>query len=631
MRTELRFLVAISMMVLVLVGTNILFPPVQPDPLETADSLSVPAGPTAEGAGVDAGAAEPGAGEPAAVTDAAAGAEAGPEGASGASVPAVEGSEGQAAQAELGPAITPEGLIRVQSPLYDFTFSTYGGRLVRADLLSFSSAVEEGPVQLLPPDGLGVLGNRLLIGNDTLDYRGVAFEASHPDGLVVGRDGGPATLTFSYAGSPSLPGLEVAYTFDPETYTVLVEGRLGTTGSSVLFTDVGSGLAFNEARREEEERAMAYVLNHATDGLRTETTRRFEEPRVEPGPLYWVAFKSKFFVVGLLAGSEPDQENARFGGALAIPTGAPFVVDLTVTQPMDPGGRFAYRMHAGPQDYQALSALGRDFQNVNVYGWRFFRPIIRPFTGIITTILVFLHESLNIGYGWVLIIFGVAMRIVLFPLNQKAMRAQLKNMAVQPLLQEAQTKYKDDPERMQKELMKLYKEHGFNPLAGCLPMLLPWPVLIALFFVFQNTVELRGVPFLWIPDLSAADPLYILPVILGASMFLIQWISLRSMETPNPQMKAMMWIMPIFMLFIFANLASGLNLYYATANIATLPQQYWIAGERKRAQAEMKLHKQPTKDSSSKSEDASGAPSGSGSGKGGGKKKGRSGGSGKKS
>jgi YidC/Oxa1 family membrane protein insertase len=113
-------------------------------------------------------------------------------------------------------------------------------------------------------------------------------------------------------------------------------------------------------------------------------------------------------------------------------------------------------------------------------------------------------------------------------------------------------------------------------------MLLPWPVLIALFFVFQNTIELRGVPFLWLPDLSAKDPFYILPVILALSMFLMQWVSLRSLDTANQQMKMMMYIMPPMMLFIFANLASGLNLYYATANIATIPQQIWIMNERKK-------------------------------------------------
>ena len=131
------------------------------------------------------------------------------------------------------------------------------------------------------------------------------------------------------------------------------------------------------------------------------------------------------------------------------------------------------------------------------------------------TVLTYLHTQFSMGYGWVLIVFGVMMRVVLFPLNHKAMKAQLRNMAVQPLVKQIQDKHKDNPEKLQKEMMKLYKEHGFNPLAGCLPMLLPWPVLIALFFVFQNTIELRGVPFLWLPDLSAKDPFYVLHVLLA--------------------------------------------------------------------------------------------------------------------
>ena len=100
------------------------------------------------------------------------------------------------------------------------------------------------------------------------------------------------------------------------------------------------------------------------------------------------------------------------------------------------------------------------------------------------------------------------------------------------------------------------------------------------------TIELRGVPFLWMPDLSAPDPLYLLPIFLGASMFLMQWFSMRSLDTVNPQMKMMMWIMPGMMVFIFLNLASGLNLYYATANIATIPQQIWINNERKKMKAQ---------------------------------------------
>ena len=146
--------------------------------------------------------------------------------------------------------------------------------------------------------------------------------------------------------------------------------------------------------------------------------------------------------------------------------------------------------------------------------------------------------------------------------------------------------------------MRLYKEYGFNPLAGCLPMLLPWPVLIALFFVFQNTIELRGVSFYWLPDLSAKDPFYILPLLLGISMFFLQYISFRSMPEGNPQMKMMMYVMPPVFAFIFMQFPSGLNLYYAVANIATLPQQLLIARERRAVagKAPVKVDRARTKD-----------------------------------
>jgi YidC/Oxa1 family membrane protein insertase len=132
-------------------------------------------------------------------------------------------------------------------------------------------------------------------------------------------------------------------------------------------------------------------------------------------------------------------------------------------------------------------------------------------------------------------------------------------------------------------MLRLYKEYGFNPMAGCLPMLLPWPILIALFFVFQNTIEFRGVPFLWLPDLSAPDPLYLLPIFLAISMFVLQYISYKSMDQDNPQMKMMLWFFPIFFGFLFMQFAAGLNLYYSVSNVATLPQQYWITKERKKA------------------------------------------------
>jgi YidC/Oxa1 family membrane protein insertase len=115
-------------------------------------------------------------------------------------------------------------------------------------------------------------------------------------------------------------------------------------------------------------------------------------------------------------------------------------------------------------------------------------------------------------------------------------------------------------------------------------MLLPMPVLFALFFVFQNTIELRGAPFLWLPDLSRPDPLYIIPVIMGLSMYGLTKVGQIGME-PNPQMKMMLYIMPVMMTFLFLNFASGLNLYYAVSNIASIPQQLLLARERQKRTA----------------------------------------------
>jgi YidC/Oxa1 family membrane protein insertase len=114
-----------------------------------------------------------------------------------------------------------------------------------------------------------------------------------------------------------------------------------------------------------------------------------------------------------------------------------------------------------------------------------------------------------------------------------------------------------------------------NPLGGCLPLLLPMPILLALFFVFANTIELRGAPFLWLPDLSLRDPLFITPVVMGLSMFVLSKLSQAGMP-PNPQAKTMTYVMPVMMTVLFVNFASGLNLYYAVSNLVSLPQQYLI-------------------------------------------------------
>ncbi|HSL72276.1 MAG TPA: YidC/Oxa1 family membrane protein insertase, partial [Longimicrobiales bacterium] len=178
-------------------------------------------------------------------------------------------------------------------------------------------------------------------------------------------------------------------------------------------------------------------------------------------------------------------------------------------------------------------------------------------------------------------------RVAMWPLNQSAMRSSMRMQEIQPLLADVQKRYKSDPQRMSAETMRLYKEHGmspFSPLAGCFPILLSMPILFALFFVFQSTIEFRGVPFLWLQDISLKDPLYIAPLLMGGSMFLTSWLSMRS-SPPNPQTKIMTYVLPVMMTVLLANMASGLNLYWAAQNVASLPQQWLISKERERARA----------------------------------------------
>ncbi len=581
MNTEARLVLAVVLMIGVLVGTNLLFPPAPPPetpeeetPVEVAEEPTpaqeeeeAPQPPTPE----ETAEAPP--------TD-----------------PELPGLAPQEEETQSEVEGTPDELvqdaegaervIRVEGPLYEVTFSDRGARVTSLQLPGFRSFAREGLVELVADPQVGMLGSRILVAGDTVDLRQAAFQVEPAEGLSLEEGGEPATLTFSYEHPTEPFSFQVSYRFDPDSYEIHASGRVQGLDRGLLLTDLGRGLAYNEESASAEAREMAYVGNHIQNGIRTRSLSDVEGAEVDEGPFYWAAVKSQYFVVGAL--SAPDAGGAEFFGGI-IARGLEFeerpTADVAVTQSLGSTGVFGYRIFAGPQDYQILTAVGQDFQQVNPVGWRFIRPILRPFVGIITTVLVFLHEFFSVDYGWVLIIFGVSMRILLFPLNHKAMRAQLRNLAVQPLLKDIQTRYKDEPEKMQKELMKLYKEHGFNPLAGCWPMLLPWPVLIALFFVFQNTIELRGVPFAWLPDLSARDPFFVLPVLLGISMFLMQWISFRTMDEVNPQMKMMMWLLPIFMVVVFANLPSGLNLYYLTANLATLPQSWWIANERKKVQA----------------------------------------------
>ena len=496
---------------------------------------------------------------------------------------------GPAAPPAVGPPAPPraagatDDTVRITSPLYTYGIGTRGGRLVEATLSRYRSMApgQKGqPAQLLPPDSR-LLGLTLVRGQDTIPLHDWPFTVSAESVDVKG----PTALKLS--GERNGINVDLTYTFRPDDYQIGVEGKVTGVGPNggVLRVGMGPTIANTEADSNENHRALALVTKHNETERTDFSGLKPGEPKTVSGPFEWAAIKSKYFVTAVLA---LDSTRGGISGATAIApataSGDPRQANVELSLPLPPSGNFGYTTYVGPMEMDRLHRIGHSFDDVNPYGWPGFRTIIRPVAAGVRWLLVWMHEHLHLAYGLVLVIFGILVRIILWPLNQKAMRANMQLQAVQPLMKEIQEKHKNDPQKVQQEMFKLYKEHGVNPLGGCWPMLLPMPVLFALFFVFQNTIELRDASFLWLPDLSRPDPLYIIPVIMGISMWGLTKVGQVGMEA-NPQMKMMLYIMPVMMTFLFLNFASGLNLYYAVSNIASIPQQWLLARERKKRAA----------------------------------------------
>ena len=489
---------------------------------------------------------------------------------------------GRPSPVDSGPA--PEDTVYVSSPLYRFAFSTRGGRMVEATLLKYPSMrpEEKGSSSQILPAKSDLLGLGLLIGRDTVWLRDWQFTPSVRSLTVT------TPTSFGFTAQNGGRAVEVTYTFRPDDYLVDVAGRVqgfGPDGATLLI-GMGPGLRNTESDSVEHHRELGVVVKADKAALTRFGRLKPATPVAFNGPFEWVAVKSKYFVTALLAvDSTGGGRNGGIGGASALSTDPtskmPASATITAGLPIPAAGAFRYQLYAGPMEYPRLRTIGHDFDDVNPYGWPGFRTIIRPVALGARSLLVWMHDRLGVAYGLGLVLFGILIRVLLWPLNQKAMRSTMAMQVVQPLIKELQEKYKGDPQRLQQEMFKLYKEHNVNPFGGCWPMLLPWPILLALFFVFQNTIELRGASFLWLPDLSRPDPVYVIPLLMGLSMFALSKIGQLGMP-PNPQMKMMLYMMPAMMTFVFLKFASGLNLYYTVMNLASLPQQWSLSRERLR-------------------------------------------------
>lgn len=458
-----------------------------------------------------------------------------------------------------------------------YTFSNVGASPVSLVMQDYANRASSGGRVDLATPGVRLLNYRIVVGADTIPLEKTPFSTRRQ----TTADGQPM---LAYAATVSGLPVTIVYTFAKTAYVFHVSATVGGSTGAYLLTSLPSTLRAAESDTTADQRSLAYVYKGARDHPGSVLFGKLDpgESRLEAGPLRWVAVKNKYFVLGIVADRAAFSEATFVGGVRTakIATHA----KASVAQPASKGA-FSFDVYAGPQEWKRLVAMGNDFDHVNPYGWKFLQAVVHPVASLVIQLLLWMHNVLRLSYGWVLVILGLVVRLVLWPLNQSTMRSSLRMQSVQPKLAAAQKKYKDDPRKQQEAIMKVYQEEGISPLApllGCLPALLPMPIFFALFFVFQNTIEFRGVPFLWLDDLSAKDPTYIIPLFMGVSMYVLSWIGMRNVP-PNPQTKMMSYMFPVMMTVFLLNMASGLNLYYTAQNLAALPQQWLIARERLRA------------------------------------------------
>lgn len=242
------------------------------------------------------------------------------------------------------------------------------------------------------------------------------------------------------------------------------------------------------------------------------------------------------------------------------------------------GSNISFSGFMGPKNFNDLVALNKELSDVIEYGW--FTFIAKPMFILLQYIQGYVGN-----WGWTIVILTILVKLVLYPLSYKGMVSMNKLKELAPKMKEIQLKYKDDKQKQSMHMMELYKKHGANPMGGCLPLILQIPVFFAIYRVLLNAIELKGAEWiLWVQDLAEMDPYFILPVLMGATMYLQQKITPNAMQ--DEMQKKIFQFLPVIFTFFFLWFPAGLTLYWFINNVFTIAQQYYINSifERKRAE-----------------------------------------------
>jgi len=310
------------------------------------------------------------------------------------------------------------------------------------------------------------------------------------------------------------------------------------------------------------------------------------------GKVDWLAVRNKYFAAVVIPHSPENVEGAYVEG-YRKPMPMNGIAEVYSTRLKVPFRntdfeKQSFSIYIGPVDYDKLKDLGHNLHALVDFGSFFgLEFIVRPIAEyVLLPLFNFIHIFIP-NYGFVIIVFSLIIKIVLYPLTKTSSMSMKKMQLLQPKIAELKEKIKDDAQKLNKETMKLYQTYGVNPAGGCLPLLLQMPIFVALWGLFQSAIELRQQPFiLWIKDLSNPDVIYDLgfklplfgvqqisglALLMGITTFIQQKMSMK-----DPKQQALVYIMPVMLTILFMTFPSGLNLYYFMFNVFSIAQQYYI-------------------------------------------------------
>ncbi|MCK9260539.1 MAG: membrane protein insertase YidC [Azoarcus sp.] len=500
----------------------------------------------------------------------------------GASVPTPSASAAPGASAlPATAAASAAPTVHVVTDLMRADISAEGGSIVRLELVKQKSTSDHDRGFLLFDNGEvhRYAAESGLIGTDLPNHRTVF---ALPEGEQTMKDG-EDTLVLRLE-APVQNGVKVTklMTFHRGSYLVNVDYEI-TNGSS----EPVSGHAYFQLTRDGEpaEQVQAFGVTTFTGPAFYTDEAKYQKVKfadidegkakiIKTAPDGWVAMVQHYFVSAWLpqAGVEREFFARKVGNGLYS---AGVILPVEAIAP-GAAGKTASRLYVGPQEQDKLEGIAPGLNLVVDYGW--LTVIAAP----LFWVLSWLHDMLG-NWGWAIILVTVMLKALFFPLSAASYKSMAKMRVLGPRMKRMKELYGDDKAKMQQEMMTLYRTEKINPLGGCLPILVQIPVFIALYWVLLGSVEMRQAPWLgWIQDLSAKDPYFILPIIMGASML----IQMKLNPTPpDPLQAKVMMAMPIVFTFMFLWFPSGLVLYWVVNNILSIAQQWQITRMIERGKA----------------------------------------------